>query len=56
MSPQHTQGAGTGRRRLEPQPGEVIDRTRTLDFSWNGTTFSAHPGDTIVSALAASGE
>jgi sarcosine oxidase, subunit alpha len=47
---------GTGRMRLEPQHAEVIDRTRVLDFTWNGRQFSAHPGDTIVSALAASGE
>ncbi|MGH3569192.1 MAG: 2Fe-2S iron-sulfur cluster-binding protein, partial [Pseudonocardia sp.] len=44
------------RLRLAPQPGEVIDRSRTLTFSWNGRTFPAHPGDTIVSALAAAGE
>ncbi|MGH3517456.1 MAG: 2Fe-2S iron-sulfur cluster-binding protein, partial [Haloechinothrix sp.] len=57
MSQQRTHAAhGVGRMRLEPQPGEVIDRTRTLDFSWNGTTFPAHPGDTIISALAAAGE
>jgi len=43
-------------RRLEPQPGEVIDRGRTLTFSWNGRSVPAHPGDSIVSALAASGE
>ena len=42
--------------RLPPQPGEVIDRTRTLHFTWNGRRFPGHPGDTIVSALAASGE
>ncbi len=42
--------------RLDPQPGEVIDRSRTLTFTWNGRTHRAHPGDTIVSALAAAGE
>ncbi|WP_219414002.1 2Fe-2S iron-sulfur cluster-binding protein [Pseudonocardia nigra] len=42
--------------RLERQPGEVIDRSRTLTFSWNGRTVVAHPGDSIVSALAAAGE
>ncbi|MDQ3577435.1 MAG: 2Fe-2S iron-sulfur cluster-binding protein, partial [Actinomycetota bacterium] len=41
--------------RLEPQPGEVIDRSSTLDFTWNGAPHIAHPGDTIVSALAAAG-
>ena len=42
--------------RLGPQPGEVIDRSRTLAFRWNGRPYSGHPGDTIASALAASGE
>ncbi|WP_028925246.1 2Fe-2S iron-sulfur cluster-binding protein [Pseudonocardia acaciae] len=41
--------------RLPVQPGEVIDRSRTVRFSWNGRPASGHPGDTIVSALAASG-
>jgi sarcosine oxidase, subunit alpha len=42
--------------RLGPQAGEVIDRTRELTFSWNGRTFPAYEGDTIISALAAAGE
>ncbi|MHA6622742.1 2Fe-2S iron-sulfur cluster-binding protein [Pseudonocardia sp. DLS-67] len=42
--------------RLDPQPGEVIDRSRTLRFTWNGRPAAAHPGDSIVSALAAAGE
>jgi sarcosine oxidase subunit alpha len=42
--------------RLDPQPGEVIDRSRTLEFRWNGRAHQAHPGDTIISALAAAGE
>lgn len=42
--------------RLAPQPGEVIDRGSTLRFTWNGRTFPAYEGDTIVSALAAAGE
>jgi sarcosine oxidase, subunit alpha len=42
--------------RLGPQPGEVIDRTRDLTFTWNGRTFPAYEGDTIASALAAAGE
>jgi sarcosine oxidase, subunit alpha len=42
--------------RLGPQPGEMIDRSRTLAFRWNGRPYSAHPGDTIASALAAAGE
>lgn len=42
--------------RLAPQPGEVIDRSRLLEFRWNGRPATAHPGDTIASALAAAGE
>ena len=42
--------------RLPPRPGEVLDRSRTLEFTWNGRRFAAHPGDSIVSALAAGGE
>jgi sarcosine oxidase, subunit alpha len=42
--------------RLEPQQREVIDRGRPLTFTWNGRTRSGYEGDTIASALAASGE
>jgi sarcosine oxidase, subunit alpha len=42
--------------RLPRQPGEVIDRSGALAFTWNGRPFQAWPGDTIVSALAAAGE
>ncbi|MBA3417449.1 MAG: (2Fe-2S)-binding protein [Geodermatophilaceae bacterium] len=42
--------------RLSPQPGEVIDRGRSFTFRWNASPFAAYDGDTIVSALAASGE
>lgn len=42
--------------RLGPQRGELVNRDHTLSFSWNGKTFRALEGDTIVSALAASGE
>ncbi len=49
-----TTGAATSHR-LAVQPGEVIDRSSTLDFSWNGAAHVAHPGDTIASALAAAG-
>ncbi|MDD7940338.1 2Fe-2S iron-sulfur cluster-binding protein [Actinomycetospora lutea] len=41
--------------RLGPQPGEVIDRRRSIPFTWNGEPHTAHPGDTITSALAAAG-
>ena len=46
----------TATRRLDPQPGEVIDRRQRLSFSWNARAYPAFAGDTIASALAASGE
>lgn len=55
MSPTHSK-TGAGAKRLANQPGEVIDRSRTLRFNWNGKEYTGHPGDTIVSALAANGE
>lgn len=42
-------------RRLERRPTELIDRTRTLSFTFNGDFYRGHPGDTIVSALLANG-
>lgn len=42
--------------RLGAQPSEVIDRTRSFSFRFNGASRQAFEGDTIVSALAASGE
>jgi sarcosine oxidase subunit alpha len=35
--------------------GGLIDRTRTLKFTFNGKSFGGHPGDTLASALIASG-
>jgi len=52
----HKSAGDTGRMRLAPQPGEVIDRDHTISFGWNGSQYPAHPGDTIISALAAAGE
>lgn len=42
--------------RLAAQPGEVIDRGAPLEFTWNGKPASGLAGDTVVSALMASGE
>ncbi|MEZ5478038.1 MAG: sarcosine oxidase subunit alpha family protein [Thiolinea sp.] len=33
----------------------LVDRTQTLQFSFNGNTFSGHAGDTLASALLANG-
>ena len=41
--------------RLPARPGEVIDRAAPLEFIWNGRTVTGYAGDTVVSALAASG-
>jgi methylglutamate dehydrogenase subunit C len=35
--------------------GGIIDRTRTLQFFFDGHTYSGHPGDTLASALLANG-
>lgn len=54
----HSQAAtstGAGMR-LEPRPGEVIDRNAPFTFTFNGRSYGAFRGDTIVSALAAAGE
>ncbi len=45
----------TWSHRLPPQPGELIDRDRPLTFSWDGRSHAGLAGDTIASALAASG-
>ncbi len=42
-------------RRLGPRPGEVIDRSRLVRFTWNGKPHDGFAGDTIASALAAAG-
>ncbi len=42
-------------KRLDTQPGEVVDRYELVSFTWNGEPAQGFEGDTIVSALAASG-
>ena len=41
--------------RLQRGPAEQIDREGDVSFAYGGRTVRAHPGDTIGSALAASG-
>ena len=41
--------------RLTAQPGEIIDRSTSLSFTWNGKAIIGYQGDTIASAIAASG-
>jgi sarcosine oxidase subunit alpha len=38
-----------------PTGGRLIDRSRSLGFSFNGKRLQGHPGDTLASALLASG-
>ncbi|MCY3761609.1 MAG: 2Fe-2S iron-sulfur cluster-binding protein, partial [Gemmatimonadetes bacterium] len=42
-------------RRPEARPGEVIDRSGLIEFTFDGVKHRAHPGDTVGSALAAAG-
>lgn len=42
-------------KRLPPQPGEWIDRSRPLQSHFEGQPFGGFAGDTITSALLASG-
>src|SRR5215203_740850 len=42
--------------RLPSVPGEWIDRRRTLAYEFEGRAFEGYAGDTISTALAASGE
>ncbi len=45
----------TSPHRLETQAGEVIDRTATIKFKFDGKEYTAYSGDTIASGLAAAG-
>lgn len=42
-------------KRLPPSAAEWIDRSTTLSFTFEGQRYSGHPGDTITTALLASG-
>lgn len=42
--------------RLSVQSGEEIDRSKSFTFTWNGKPVSAYEGDTILSAILASGQ
>ncbi len=41
--------------RLPPRPGELIDRSSRVIFTFDGLAVGGHPGDTIASAMYASG-
>lgn len=42
--------------RLPPRPGEAIDRSRTVSFTFDGKRITAFSGDTIGAALYAAGQ
>jgi methylglutamate dehydrogenase subunit C len=42
-------------RRNRLPSGGLIDRSRTIQFQFDGETFTGHPGDTLASALLANG-
>lgn len=48
-------GAVAAPWRLPPQPDEWIDRSRSVQFRFEGRTYRGFEGDTISSALAANG-
>ncbi len=37
-------------------PSGLTDRSRMLNFTWNGRALQGHPGDTLAAALLANGE
>ena len=41
--------------RLPAQPGEWIDRSREIEFRFEGTTYTGYAGDVVASALMAHG-
>ncbi|WP_210528284.1 sarcosine oxidase subunit alpha family protein [Rubellimicrobium arenae] len=50
--------AGQGRDATstpERLPGGLIDRSRSLEFAFDGRSYRGHPGDTLASALLANG-
>ena len=50
-----TEGDTPTPNRLRPKQGEVIDRSTTIRFTFEGREYTAHPGDTVASALTAAG-
>ena len=46
---------GSSGGRLDRRPSQLIDRSSVLHFTFGGRRVAAHPGDTVASALYASG-
>ena len=49
-------GCGPVSDRLPPRPGERVNRAKVIQFEFDGKTIDAFEGDTIGSALHASGQ
>ena len=47
---------GADREPFRLASGGVIDRSGELHFTFDGKTYTGHPGDTLASALLANGE
>ncbi len=45
----------TGQERFRLASGGMIDRKRTLRFTFDGKSYTGHPGDTLAAALLANG-
>ena len=45
----------SNKSRLDPQPGEAIDRSAPVEFEFDGRRVRAFQGDTVASALYAQG-
>lgn len=46
---------GTGSQENRLANGGIVERHRTIEFTFDGRTYTAHPGDTLASALLANG-
>ncbi|MDQ8700704.1 sarcosine oxidase subunit alpha family protein [Hyphomicrobium sp. LHD-15] len=49
------QGSGTGSQPNRLETGGLVDRSRIVRFTFDGKTYTGHPGDTLASALIANG-
>jgi sarcosine oxidase subunit alpha len=48
-------GQSNTRQQYRVQSGGLIDRSRTIGFTFDGVRYHGHPGDTLASALLANG-
>ncbi|MFB9376882.1 2Fe-2S iron-sulfur cluster-binding protein [Kineococcus gynurae] len=55
MTPESLESVETRAGAFRTPEGGRIDRSRTLEFTYAGQSFTGHPGDTLASALLAQG-